>query len=383
MIIVSEEQSQLSGWGHYAVPKALKIKKVPRPFMAGETVNISVVRENGGTELEMSDGTILSYNEQNGLLPALEGVTVWSVPAEGTVIPSGLDYVEIHASYITREGKYINAVPAKVPVATPSYMRCIVPVEPLIDEGQYLHTQASWFDSNNEVHGHKIRGYNTAFFHGAAFLAIYWTDSNGEVIRVTRVESGNPLYQRPFAESYSSVSPWDPTIIVGDRSTSATFTRYRSVDDEGEEITLENGNNKIVFKHTILNITLTCETYVQVNPIISWGFFNLPTSYSGSQSVTLSIEKESKVKFKSGKVMIGKYADSGYFYLPIWFRYKVVGGWWEYRAEQTITLADERTGNLWQYSLRTMRDGSDLYKIVNKSYTCDGGRVTWFNTPSS
>ena len=382
MIQVATGQSQLSGWGHYADPTALFINKVPAPFMAGDTVDISATKSPGGTELHFSDGTVLVYQQQNGLFPALTGVTVWSVPAEGSTVPNNLDYVTIYASYTMKNGKTINATPAKIPVATPSYMRCIVPREPLIDEGCYLHTQASWFDGG-EVNGNKIKGYNSAFFYGEAFLAIYWTDSQGNVIRVSKVESGNPLYLRPFVESYSSITPWDPTIIVGEKTTSATFTRYRSIEDEGEEFTLENANNKIGFKYTIHGITLSCETYVQMNPIASWGFYQLPTTYSGSQSVTLKIETHSKVKYKNNKILIGKYADSGRFYLPIWFRYKTVGGWYEYEGEQTITLQDGANGSLWQYSLDTYRDGSSIVKVSNKSYSCSGGEVSWFTTPQS
>lgn len=381
MIHINEGQAQLSGWGYSAEPEALFINKVPEPFMVGQTISAAATRDRGGTSLKFKDGTILHYHQGYGLFPPLTNVTVWTVPAEGTTVSNSLEYVEIHASYTTKKGKVIQAIPAKVPVAVPSFMRCIVPEEPLINEGSYRHTQASWTDRGEE-NGVPIRGYNSAFFHGKAYLAVYWADSHGNIIKITRAEETtgtNLLYQRPFVESYSAAS--GHSIYVGEKTTSATFTRYRSETDEGTELTLENANNKIGFRYRIGNITLSCETYVQMNPVVNWGLFNLPTSYAGEETVTLKIDQHTKVTYKDGQVIVGKYADSKRFYLPIWFRYKVIGGWWEHTDEDTITLKDGRSGSLNQYIFETYKDNNTLGKVQNRYYSCEGGEVEWSSTP--
>lgn len=379
MVQVNQKKSQLSGWGHYAEPTALFINKVPDPFMAGDTIDISATLELGGTELHFTDGTILSYHQSGNLLPALDNVTVWSVPAAGTTVSNTLKYVEIHASYTTKKGKVINAIPAKVPVATPKFMRVIVPQEPLINEGWYRHTQAAWED-HGEEDGVPLWGYNSAFFYGKASLVVYWADSQDNIIATSIAKEGNGslLYSRPFSESYSSYEGHE--IGVGNVTGSATFTRYRSIDDEGEEITLENAANKITFKYTIRGITLTAETYVQMNPIVAEGFFNLPTSYSGSSTYTVDVDKNTKVRYKDGKVLVGRYANNNRYFIPTYLRFQTIGGWWEYRNQQTITLADGRTGALWQYCRHARVDHRDVDKVSNRYYSCADGSVTWTNT---
>lgn len=377
MIQVPVGQSQLSGWGHYAEPTVLFINKVPNPFMAGQTIDLSATKSAGGTELHFSDGTVLKYEESGNLVPALTGVRVWSVPAEGTTIPNGLDYVTIYASYITKHGKTLNAIPAKVPVARPSFMRVIVPEEPLIDEGWYLQTLPRWEDK--VFNGIPCRGIKSACHIEGVSFVVYWVDSNGNIVRTTEaVETPNIsiCYSIPFTQSSTQGRP---DLMMGERTQSATFTRYRSILDEGEEITLENAV-RFQFRYTINGITLNADTYMQMNPIVSWGPFNLPTTYSGTTSATITITKNSKVRYKNGKVLIGRYADDGLFWLAASFRYKVVGGWWEYVQSQTITLADGRQGSLYQYCIETRRDGNIVVKVAGRDYSCSGGRVTWTNT---
>ena len=378
MVQVNLKKSQLSGWGHYAEPTALFINKVPDPFMAGDIIDISATLEPGGTELHFTDGTILSYRQSGNLLPALDNVTVWSVPAEGTTVPNNLDYVEIHASYTTKKGKVINAIPAKVPVATPSYLRVIVPNEPLIDEGEYFQTYPQWEDRS------QYRGIKSACQIKNVRFVVYWTDSQGNVIATSDAKdsSDNPLcYSTPFVQGTNSSGSYPgPYLYAGEKTASATFTRYRSIEDEGEEITLENAM-KFVFKHKINNITLQAETYFQNNPIVSWGFFNLPTSYSGSRTYTIDVQKNTKVRFKNGKVQIGQWDRSkDRYWLSIFMRYKVVGGWYEYVDHQTVTFADGRYGAIDQFSLGTYRDSNIIYKVANRYYTCSGGEIKWSNT---
>jgi len=369
MIQVPVGQSQLSGWGHYAEPTVLFINKVPNPFMAGQTIDLSATKSAGGTELHFSDGTVLKYEESGNLVPALEGVRVWSVPAEGTIVPNGLDYVTIYASYTTKHNKTLNAVPVKVPVATPSYMRVIVPDEPLIDEGQYLNTLLSWNDSS----GH--RGIKSACHIDGVTFAIYWEDRNGRIVRVSTTDSVSVRYA-PFAQSSSSSGPF---LIMGEITSEATFIRYRGTGDDGEEITLENAG-KFIFRATIKGIVLEAETYFQMNPIVEWGLYNLPTDYTGTVNLTITIDDYSLVTYKNGKLFHGRYADEGLFYLPIFFRQPAGYGDWRSVQSQTITVSDGAQGSLYKYSIWTWINSSSTYRMADHSYSCSDGIITWAKT---
>lgn len=377
MVQVNTGKSQLSGWGHGAEPEFLFINKVPRPFMVGETISAAATRKPGGTELHFTDGTILFYLVQNGLLPALENVTVWTVPSEGTTVSNTLEYVEIYASYTTKTGKVLKAGPVKVPVAIPSELRVIVPTEPLIDEGEYLQTYPEWEDRP------QYRGIKSACGIKDVRFIVYWNDSNGNLIATSEAEDTNDnrlCYSVPFSQGTNIGDYPGPYLYAPENTGSATFTRYRSVKDEGEEITLDNAM-RFIFRQKINGTTLQAETYFQNNPVVEWGFYNMPTSYDGPTTYKVNMNKNSKVKFKDGKVQIGQYGDNR-FWLPIWMRYKTIGGWYEYELEKTITLEDGRTGTVGQYCFNTQKDSSMISKVSNKrAYSCSDGEVTWSNQP--
>ena len=372
MIQVSAGQSQLSGWGHYAEPTTLFINKVPRPFMVGDTIDLSATRSAGGTQLHFTDGTVLRYLESGNLVPALTNVRVWSVPSEGSTVGATLDYVTIYASYTTKSGKVINAVPARVPVAVPSELRVIVSEEPLIDEGQYLNTLPTWEDTTQQ--GTPRRGIkNACHIKGVRFI-VFWT-AHGEVVRKTEAESIN-VYSSPFVQGTSTSGPY---LIMGEKTGSATFTRYTSDTDEGEEITLDNAVS-ITFRTTIKNITLSAQTYFQMNPVVSWGLFGMPTDYTGTVNLTISVDDYSLVTYKNGKTIRGQFADNNMFWLGVWLRYLTVGGWYEYTKSQTITLGDGREGDLYQYCFHTYKDGNVTDKVAGRHWSCSGGVITWTNT---
>jgi len=370
MIQVPVGQSQLSGWGHYAEPTVLFINKVPNPFMAGQTINLSATKSAGGTELHFSDGTVLKYEESGNLVPALEGVRVWSVPAEGTIVPNGLDYVTVYASYTTKHNKTLNAVPVKVPVASPSYMRIIVPEDPLIDEGWYLNTRRNWNDVTEN--GVQYRGFNSAFFYGRAFFAIYWVTKDGTVVKITTTENAT-------LQSVSSPTFWQSSNIcqVTSRKQSATFMRYRNISDEGTEITLEDAG-KLTFSSRINNVTLTCETYVEINAIVDEGLFKLKTNYSGTESYTIDIEKNTKTVYKNGKVIFGRYADARRFFLELYLVYWDWMGYMIRTTSQTITLKDNASGNLRTYYRCRFGTRPTTWQAAREySYKCENGEVKW------
>ena len=371
MIHINEGQAQLSGWGYSAEPESLFIDKVPEPFMVGQTISAAATRGIGGTELHFSDGTILYYHQGYGLFPALENVTVWTVPAEGTTVSNTLEYVEINASYTTKSGKVIKAIPVKVPVAVPKFLRVIVPEEPLIDEGFHLKVKPNWYDT--EENGVEYRGYNRAFFNNKAYLVVDWADKHDVIFRTTRCDNSKvnvtaqltPLSQ---GSNYAQVSR---------SNQSQTVTRYRTPEDEGSTITIEDAH-KFTFKYRINNTTLTCETYFDVNTIVEEGLFNLRESYAGTTEYTIDVDRNTRTVFRNGKVIIGRYAYSGLFMLEIYLVYWDWMGWMVRSTKQTITLKDGEDKNLREYYRLRYGYGVTTWQCARQyHYKCEDGEVNW------
>jgi hypothetical protein len=398
IITVAKDQAVLSAWGHYAIPESVMILAAPIAFCAGEEVNIDATKGPGGTCLWMTDGSQLLAYTKNGILPGVNTIRVWSVPEEGTVIPPDLEYVEIHASYRTRDERVLTAQ-TNVPVAIPTEMRFVFPKEPrtddsgeLVDEGAYNDFYDTWFDRDDRM-GFKNR------FAPEGELVVYWQTRDGRLIRYETLteESRGTLYlNAPFSVSLTTM-----TFIMAENTESRTITRYNqaiahdedgnAIMPEGEEIELENSSNLMYATYTIKNsrgnvlANLRAETYFGTNPVVSWGFYKMPTTYVGDETVTLNINDHSKIVFKDDKVKFGQGNWNGCHY-SIWFRYKTIGGWWENEPETYAKFADGRTGNISQYCYYTARtDGqgtTSVQKVSNKTYyTCSGGTITWSNPP--
>lgn len=376
MILVSENQSQFSAWGHYAEPTELDIVKIPRVFMAGEQVDIGYTRGPGGTALKFDDGTILLQDEPRGLLPALKGVTIWCEPAEGTTIPNTLKYVKIRAAYRTKKGKTLTAE-VDVPVAIPSIMRFVFPSEPLVREGQYNELQSTWYDGTKP-------GFRSRFAPDAE-LVVYWVDSNNKLVAVQSLKEedrGSIRLHIPFTSAGPPV-----VYIMGESTTSRVITRYRDIYatdgetgepvlPEGEEVPLENSSGLLWAEYTINGITLRAETYFDTNPVVSWGYFNMPLTYVGDRTVTFDIRQHSKIVYRDGTVVIGQDGPDD-LWLSVWFRHRVLGHW-EEDFTTSARFADGRTGTINQYCFYTYKDGNSIAKVSNKRrYTCSAGVITW------
>lgn len=400
IITVAKDQAVLSAWGHYAIPESVMILATPIAFCAGEEVNIDATKGPGGTCLWMTDGSQLLAHEKNGILPGVNTIRVWSVPEEGTIIPPDLEYVEIHASYRTRDERVLTAQ-ANVPVAIPTEMRFVFPREPrtddsgeLVDEGEYNDFYDSWLDREDRL------GFKNRFAPDGG-LYVYWQTRYGQLIRYEELteESRGTLYLHvPFTVG-------GPPLIftMPEHTDSRTITRYKeaiardedgnAIMPEGEEIELENSSSLMYATYTIRSsqgvvlANLRAETYFGTNPIVSWGFYKMPTTYVGDETVTLNINQHSKIVFKDGKVVIGQYNTAGGCYHPIYFRHKTAGGWWENELEATARFADNRSGDVGQYCYYTERSNgqetTNVQKVSNKSYyTCSGGTITWSNPPT-
>lgn len=368
MIHVDEWNSQLSAWGHFAEPTALFINKVPDPFMAGDTVDISATKSPGGTELHFSDGTILQYMQSGNLKPALTGVSIWSIPAEGTTIPNNLEYVTIYASYTTKHGKTINAVPAKVPVATPKNLRVIVPEETVIDEGYHLNVLKTWTDSDTG------RGINTVVFKGKAYLVVDWEDKNNVIIKTTICDKSKVTVR---SVSFSNLGFSSGTLQVVSRNSSSTFIRYRTPEDEGTEITIADSGS-IQFSYKINNITLYCETFAEVNGIVDEGLINLRKHYQNNTQYTVNVDENARTVYRDGKVIFGRYAYSGTFYLPIYLVYWDWMGYMIRTTQQTITLKDGEDKDLRTYYRERYGYGNTTWQAARDyHYKCTDGEVEW------
>lgn len=364
MIHINEGQAQLSGWGYAAEPEALFINKVPEPFMVGQTISAAATRDRGGTSLKFKDGTVLLYHQGYGLFPPLTNVTVWTVPAEGTTVSNTLEYVEIHASYTTKKGKVIQAIPAKIPVAVPKFLRVIVPEEPLIDEGFYLNTIKSWDDTDES------KGLRSAWFNKKAYLVVDWADKHDVIFRTTRCDDSKVTIY--------STSAWDDgtTLQVRNHGNGATFTRYRTPEDTGTEMTFEVAEH-IVFRYRINNTTLQGDTYAEINTIIDEGLFNLRESYAGETEYTIYLEHNTIAKYKNGKVIIGRH-DYAPPYLDRWFADWDWMGYMHRYTQQTITLKDGKKGDIKVYMRKRFGNMRTYWYVeIGYHYECADGKVTW------
>lgn len=395
MITISEYQSHLSAWGHYAEPKELRILKYPKAFFPGQTINLNATKGPNGTAVIFSDGSVLYTGTDQGLLPMLEGVSVWSEPAEGTVIPNDLEWVRIRAAYRTRKGKTLTAQ-VSVPVAIPSELRFVFPYEPKtyadqekgVNEGAYYNMQATWLDGTKQ--GFKSR------FAPDAELAVYWKTRQDELIAVETISEhseGTLNLQIPFGYSFD---PDAGTIYKMPEKTDArTIIRYREIviydgDDNpimpgGEELELENSSGVLRATYSIGGFNLVAETYFETNPVVQWGFYKMPTTYVGDQTVNLNINDHSLIVFKDGTSIIGQGTTEGdeAVWYSVWFRRRRVDQSWNDYAEETVRFADGLEGTVGQYCFYTSSDQySNLQKVSNKrKYICSGGTITWTDKP--
>ena len=394
MIHIDKNQAQFSAWGHYADPKSLHINKTPEPFRAGDIVDASATRAKDGVTLTMSDGVELLLHDQQGMLPPLEDVTVWAEPAEGTEIPNGLDYVTIYASWTSKHGKVLTTS-TDVPVGTPSEMRIVVGEskveggeviwsytglsEPNIKEGQYLNTRRVWLDTDD------YRGIQSAFAMSSVHFFIYWKNTDGVLVAITEAFDVNP-YDAPVVQGGWSPDLW---LQLGDMSGNGdrTIMRYYDPDPTVDPIEVELHNVALFyFSHTIRNITLYAESYFQTDPIVGWGFYRLPTSYSTpSETVTLQIEKHTRVLYgESGEVFFTRLDATHQRFLPIYFRTPTMGGGYIYSDDDTVIFANGGQGSLREYSLRTYDTSLQaIYKVDNKQYNCSGGQIVWTDPSES
>lgn len=364
MIGVTAGQSQLSGWGHYANPTTLFIKKIPQVFMAGDIVDLTATKSPGGTELHFTDGTVLVYMERGNLVPALENVRVWSIPAEGTTIPNGLDYVTIYASYTTKTGKVINAIPAKVPVATPVSLRVVVPSsgygtnsEPVHEE--YRNASSPLYEpTNNHIDTTKIKVY------------CLWENRSGEIVRIEEVEN----YQYYATNSFTSLGG-GYGYVYGMRRNSDAFDGNVYTDITTETEVHYTSSSTITATATVRGRALTTsDPGVVATTNISLTLVNSP-SESGTD-----YDHRISYTFTKGE-NIGFLFDNGDFDRPIagyndmWLSFSTSEPT-VFNVQTSLTLGfyDGASGSL--YLVRSDSAGAG-YLYTKYNYTCENGVITW------
>lgn len=365
MIGVSAGQSQLSGWGHYANPTTLFIKKIPQVFMAGDIVDLTATKSPGGTELHFTDGTILVYLERGNLVPALENVRVWSIPAEGTTISNGLDYVTIYASYTTKTRKVINAIPAKVPVATPVSLRVVVPSsgygtdsEPVHEE--YRNSNSPLYESTNQnIDKTKIKVY------------CLWEDRSGKIVRIEEVEN----YQYSATNGFGSYGG-GYGYVFGMRRNNDAFDGIVYTDKTTETEVHYTSSSTITATATVRGRALTTS-----DPgVVATTNLNLALINQPSESGT-DYEHRISYTFTKGK-NIGFLFDNGDFDSPIagyndmWLYFSTSEPTlFSVQDSLTLNFYDGQSGVL--YLARENSAQKPRYLKTKYSYSCESGKITW------
>lgn len=365
MIQVAVGQSQLSGWGHYAEPTTLFIVKIPAPFMVGQTIDLTATKGPGGTQLHFTDGTILSQLESGNLVPALTGVRVWSVPAEGTTIPNGLDYVTIYASYTTKHGKTLNAIPVKVPVARPVSLRVVVPSEGYGTNSHPVHEEYRnsgsplYKPTNQNIDTKKIKVY------------CIWKNSDGEVVRIEDVEN----YSHTATNAHLSVGG-GYGYVYGMRRNNDAFDGKVYTDKTTETEVHYTSSSTITATATIRGIRLTTsDPGVVATTNLNLILINMPRKCGPDY------DNRTVYTFTQGK-NIGFLFDNGDFDRPVagyndmWLYFSTSEpSVFNTRETLTLNFYDGQSGVL--YLARENSAENPRFLKTKYSYSCENGKITW------
>lgn len=349
MIQVPVGQSQLSGWGHYAEPTVLFINKVPNPFMAGQTINLSATKSAGGTELHFSDGTVLKYEESGNLVPALEGVRVWSVPAEGTIVPNGLDYVTVYASYKTKHNKTLNAVPVKVPILRPVAIRIVTDPSHRPVENYYCADSPLYDSATMPIDTSKFKTY-----------ALYAKSGSSEIVYSAQIQ---PEYSYDRIGSIGGGYGWVYG-VRGQANKKENVTVYHSLMSpsiESFDYALE-----ITATARINGISLTDKTYIETVPI---EYFSYPFPLETGRAVFAN----NKIRF---------YYLNGLLNTPVpglsdmWLYFSLAAPTvFNTQHSLTINFTNGSSGSIW-ISRESPKSGP-RFEATRYDYICADGRISW------
>lgn len=352
MVQVNTGKSQLSGWGHGAEPEFLFINKVPRPFMLGETISAAATREAGGTELHFTDGTILLYLVQNGLLPALENVTVWTVPSEGTTVSNTLEYVEIYASYTTKKGKVLKAGPVKVAVIKPVAIR-------VVTAANYKPKEA-YFNADSDLYDEDLMPLDKSKYKT---YALYTAVGGNEVVYTEEIA---PTYTRQLFSQYGGGYHWVYG-IAAKSNRQEDITVYHSVDTPSTE-TFDYAFY-IQATATVGGLSFTDTTYFDSMPITRFEY-NFPTEYD------THLLKNGGIQFRyADDSLITPTPDLSNMWLYFSSEEPTA---YSVTPNKHVTLAEGNEGDIWLVRANPRHsDGEPRYESTQYHYVCSGGTTTW------
>ena len=267
-------------------------------------------------------------------------------PDTGATVPNAKT-MTITATYTARSGKVCEA-DETLPVCVPSYIKIIVP-----DTVGIIRERAI-IKARSEPLGWSV--YSPFFGFEDVYACLYWT-RDSEVVAITRVpatfSTSSGFYAFGDGVTYQGVG-------LGHDLTAQTYERYFT-PTRAEEVTADYAC-QIKATYSIYGLTFNASAYLESDIIDGVRLHGVPTTYSGTASVTITKDSNLLLLYMSGVAESCSYTDQpAGFYVP------------PYYNSFNISLGDGFSGSV-PIAVET-HNPSRL--LTSASYNCHDGVVEW------
>lgn len=274
-------------------------------------------------------------------------------PDQGAVVPNE-PTMTVTAVYTARSGKIVKA-DALLPIANPSFIRVVVPLEVRPTKPWSFFTRLAGVDTGID--------WLEAWGWSEIKTYLFWTRLD-EVVKIQEVE---PVYTRPRDYFYVGGIGYDPpnTIAIGILDAEdATYNQYYT-PTQFREVT--NGRAiKIHAEYEIYGITLVDEPYLEIDEVDRIELIDAPTSCPEDSTTTYTLTgANTRTVFKGGDRIDNWHLP----YQNNYPRYQPGAGYYD---ALDITIGRDYDST---FSLIFPSPGTPV--INDYSYSCSNGRVTW------
>lgn len=277
------------------------------------------------------------------------------LPADGAEVPNE-PTMTVTATYTARSGKIVKA-DALLPIAIPSFLRIVVPldVQPAKESGFYeeesnVQTNIYW---KNWYGWQDVKTY------------LFWTRLD-EVVRITEVEPTYSLESGAYYEVFSAAwSGFGLRHVINE----VTYDSYHTPTSY-HEVTCNAV--KIIADYTIYGVDLQGETYLEVDYIDHLELYDEPKTCPTDVQTSFTLDLMNiKTVFLSNDYIIGWKRPHQFDY-P-WYDTRDIGSTGD---TETITIGRQSSG--YATLLQPTADASGVTSRKWKyDYACADGRVTW------
>ena len=320
-------------------------------------------------------------------------------PDTGYTVPNAKT-LTVTATYTARSGKAYEADEV-LPICDLDHIKIIVPHS--VPEN-IRERQIAW-----EGEEPTMSEIARIFGFGDVYVAAYWSQG-GEIVRITRLDTDSVLSSdwyndRHFFGYYPPYRSWNgmefsPYLMGATlcacaiQRSSVTFDRYYSID-EHESVTYSYGY-RLQASYELYGRTFTDTAYLSADVLLGFESSNLPDSYSGTETVTISTRDPNTwqlVFSESGLLPLSTYyayLDSDYLrrgpwgFTPSPYTYvqSVPYPWFgEGRGyEFSITLTDGASGWVGFLPYNEEENPTNIplfFSNCKASFSCNDGLVAW------